>query len=317
MKTITVKETVLKKSPFFCSAPMLQSNLMPSVKILEEIIYPTPLNKYDSRPHKTFCYACGKINHFRGLTIECEKGKALIGNCCAEGFFGENYATIVQNMENLQDAFYYENYLLNAESVCDVILAHCDLRALSAKQMDLNTKIFSQDYPDLYARIQISIKEYGSTLVHLRQIANPLFVEGHNASRYTTISESVGSLPLAEAFTLKHNNGYYLQLCEISSRAKLVKKELGCKPERLNELKRLARILGEAKSGVLALDSTLQKCAESWSSDSLALISKWNSLVMNSNANVISQKRCRLNLKFKFIAALVAEDIHDFYLPEM
>lgn len=110
MSDESIKLNYLREAGLFCDDPMGQHPLHGFEKLTIDSSGLSPENRYNFRSKYVFCHACGRHNHYKGITVKSQTGSlALIGNCCAEEFFGKDaYQRIERALRDREDEQYYK-----------------------------------------------------------------------------------------------------------------------------------------------------------------------------------------------------------------
>ena len=70
-----IKQDYLREAGLFCDDPMAQSPLYELERLTIEQSSFSPENRYNYRLSNVFCHACGRHNHYKGITVKGPNGQ--------------------------------------------------------------------------------------------------------------------------------------------------------------------------------------------------------------------------------------------------
>lgn len=155
---------------FFVQNPYEQKGLIACDQKISEGEDAKVLNKYDYRVERVYCHRCGYAKHYKGLSVEIPDGIALIGNCCAEYFFGpEAWAraenTLRQRESELIARYRFKQLGSAYTSLVTLLDAYTDVCAqLDRAKRDMRKRLGSDDYAHLRTQC---IRNHNRLVVHV------------------------------------------------------------------------------------------------------------------------------------------------------
>jgi hypothetical protein len=266
---------LLKDAGLVCDSPESQPNLLPFEKNEIPKDKVEAINRYDYRAKLVFCHACGKYNHFRGLTVKFDSCLALIGNCCAEKYFGQNaYNVLERKLQRKEEFIYYTNYIEPVEK--RVLLAIEEIEKLEhiCGQIDHALDTLLSKAQPLLSKLVDAVRQDGSRLIDYKEATNYSTLETGRGRKIQYVAEIVGHVRGGRVL-LKTQRLYKLWGI---LRANLygIKKQISLNPSTLNELKEISMSFQTCRSRASDLVELIFEGCQFLSHENLVVVSAYN-----------------------------------------
>lgn len=158
--------TALLESGIWIQDPFNQPNLRTCKKLPTGLQATHALNRYNHRNGYVLCQACGRTNHYKGMTVEFEDGSiALIGNCCLNKYFGDSaYETLERQLKEQEDRIIYNRLLLPYLSKIGPALEILETITEKLKIIDNLHKDFCRKFSNLSHKLRLSVDKNNGVL---------------------------------------------------------------------------------------------------------------------------------------------------------
>jgi hypothetical protein len=210
-----------------------------------------------------------------GITVKLvDNKKALIGNCCAEAYFGKDaYRRVEKDLKAQEDKVYYIEAIRPLEAKLDLALLECDKLEPLLRELDLTYNNLKKRFPAQMEALQHAAYRNHGRLTYDRRTVNFSAIERGTGNKILYVNEIMGVIGGSEFLIKKERLITYLSRLRaevLGARTRLLRKT-----DRTTEMRAILMMVQNSCRQAIRLVEFYEAGLEFFTLDNFVLITNW------------------------------------------